>query len=256
MLDLDEELYNYKVKATQNISNLVSKSSIPINNIANIKNTSGTYDNLTNTGPRLNTLIVNTAVIPNSNYPNAENLITGSLNLNQDIKQNQELFLPGYGEKISNKVTLAKPQLDSCPRAQYNKALNSEWASIESIKKTCTAPKRQFFPTISSDYCELTKKIRDQKIIKDNKELIGIKKIGLTNMGTSINFERTTNRDTKDINCENGDKIPVIKSCSLNRAKKNHNQNFPQMVKRKILSTLTDDLGKCDNSENFQDQKG
>jgi len=75
-------------------------------------------------------------------------------------------------------------------------------------------------------------------------------------MGTSINFERTTNRDTKDINCENGEKIPVIKSCSLNRAKKNHNQNFPQMVKRKILSTLTDDLGKCDNSENFQDQKG
>ena len=256
MLDLDEELHNYKVKATQNISNLVSKSNMSVNPAVNLNNKTITYENNGIPGPRHNTLISNNGVA-NSNFLNTDNIKASIINTNQETKTNNDQFLPGYGDKASNRVTLCKPLLDSCIRAQYAKALNSDWQSIESIKKTYTGPKRQFFPTISSDYCENIRIKRDQKNIKDNRDLIGIKKIGITNMGTSINFDRTTHRASRDMNGENCERIPVIKSCSLKRAKKNLCKNFPTMIKRKILSELTDDKSKGDGSDVvLTDQKG
>ena len=49
----------------------------------------------------------------------------------------------------------------------------------------------------------------------ENREIMGIKKIGITNLGTSINFERSQKRDSKDYMLEGGEQvIPVIKSCS------------------------------------------
>jgi hypothetical protein len=178
MLDIDDELQSYKHKTQHG---QIQKNSI-------------IQPNISMQGP-----------------PNA----TQGIMATPGVLSQPSSDLKGYAEKVSTRVSLYKPQIDNCVRVQHTNPFAPDYNSSEFIKKAYTAPKRQFFPAISSESCENAKIRREQRYMIENREIMGIKKIGITNLRTSINFERSKKRDSKDYMLDTGDQqIPVIKSCS------------------------------------------